>query len=67
MNTKRNNLVNKFMELNLGDLGDDLWEMPIDDLEAMVDELTTLQAEGYLDLETSDGVDYLKSTVDKYL
>lgn len=67
MNTKRNHLVNKFMELNLGDLGDDLWEMPIDDLEAMVDELTTLQAEGYLDLETDDALEHLKFTVDKYL
>jgi hypothetical protein len=55
------------MELNLGDPYHELWEMPVDDLETMVDELATLQAEGYLDLETSAGVEYLKAMIDKYL
>ncbi len=62
----RNELINRFMDLNVGDM-DELQTMPIDNLEAMIDELHKAQQAGLLNLETNQGVDELKRIVDGYV
>ncbi len=62
----RNHLINRFGNLNVGDM-DELWTMPLDELESMVETLEQAQAKGRLDLETSEGMAELQRIVDGYL
>lgn len=65
MDERRNSLINKFVNLYLGQL-DEVNIMPLDDLEDMVSELTYAQAQGYLDLETDRGLANLERIVNRY-
>lgn len=61
----RNHLVNRFMDLYVGDMPE-VWTMPLNYLEGMVDELEEAQADGMLNLATDDGIATLKEIVDRY-
>jgi len=62
----RNNLINRFIDLNLGDLPE-IETMPLDQLEELIDDLEQALASGKLDLETKKGIDALAAIVTPYL
>jgi len=66
MKNRFNEILNRFMDLYVGDL-ESLEHMDLDDFEAMVDKLEELQAQGKLNLETDFGIQNLKSVVDTYI
>ena len=59
-------LIDQFEALNLGYL-EELRAMGEDDIQFLIEDLYELQEAGELDLETSEGVNKLKETVEKYL
>jgi hypothetical protein len=65
VNGKRRLLINKFIDLNIGDL-EDVYTMPLDILETMIDDLKQAQDNGNLDLETSQGIENLQRIVNTY-
>lgn len=64
--TDRNELINRFMSLNVGDM-DELQTMPLDNMASMIDQLQDAQDGGRLNLETSQGIDELKRIVDPFI
>lgn len=62
----RHHLINRFINLYLGDLPE-IYTMPLDHLESMVETLERAQAAGELDLETTQGVKNLQAIIDPYL
>jgi len=66
--TFRDVLMDKLYRLNLGEWdSDELDELSICDLAALVQALERAQLDGELNLETNTGVDRLQQIVDRYL
>ena len=63
---RRSWLMQRFDELYVGYF-DEIVDMNLDDLESMVEELESAQADDELDLETIEGCDNLERIVNKYL
>lgn len=63
---RRNWLKQRFADLYVGDLGEELDTMPLDALEGMVDDLERAQLAGQLNLETAKGIAKLQEIVERY-
>lgn len=61
--TERNQIIDRFMALNVGDLPE-LETMPLRHLESMTENLEAAQANDFLNLETENGIRLLKQIVD---
>jgi len=64
--TDREILIKKFEALNVGQL-EEIYEIPLDVLERLINELTQAQELGDLNLETFDGIDNLRAIVSVHL
>lgn len=62
----RNNLINNFNGMNLGYL-EKINDLSTKNLENMVGDLSEAQDAGTLNLETDEGIDNLKTIIDKYV
>jgi len=65
-NKLRDHLISKFADLYLGDMPE-VETMPLDELEAMIDQLQQAQEADRLNLETDQGIAELKRIVDQYV
>jgi len=65
-NKIRSHLINEFLGLGVGDMPE-LQKLPLDQLEAMIDQLQQSQDAGKLDLETDQGIAELKRIVDPFI
>jgi hypothetical protein len=62
----RNQLISKFVNLHVGDMPE-VRTMPLDYLEAMIDQLAQAQEAGKLNLETDQGIKELERIVTPFI